>query len=108
MNRSLRTVAPCHPGEILFNLYMEPLSLTITELANRLGTSRKTLSAIINGRTSISVDMALRLAKAFNTSPESWLNAQMNLDIWKAQQGNQIWKNIEPFETSECPVSESV
>ena len=94
MDRSLMTRQPSHPGEILRTLYMEPLSLTITELAACLGISRKTLSAIANGRASVTVDMALRLAKAFNTTPESWLNAQMNLDIWKARQGSQAWQKV--------------
>lgn len=94
MDRSLMTRQPSHPGEILRTLYMEPLSLTITELSAKLGISRKTLSAIVNGRASITVDMALRLAKAFNTTPESWLNAQMNLDIWKARQGSQPWQKV--------------
>lgn len=94
MDHSLMTRQPSHPGEILRTLYMEPLSLTITELAACLGISRKTLSAIVNGRASVTVDMALRLAKAFNTTPESWLNAQMNLDIWKARQGSQSWQKV--------------
>ncbi len=97
MDRALMTRQPTHPGEILRVLYMEPLSLTITNLAEKLGISRKTLSSIINGRSSISVDIAMRLARAFDTTPESWLNAQMNLDIWKARQGESAWKHIVPL-----------
>lgn len=89
------TRQPSHPGEILRTLYMEPLSLSVTELANKLCVSRSTLSALLNGKSSISVDMALRLAQAFETSPESWLNAQRNLDLWKARQGEHSWQNVE-------------
>ncbi len=99
MDRTSMTRKPSNPGEILRVLYMEPLSLTVTDLAERLGISRKTLSAIINGRSAISVDVAMRLARAFNTSPESWLNAQMNLDIWNARQAeSSAWKRVVPLE----------
>ncbi len=73
-----------HPGEILRELCLEPLGITVTDAAKALGVSRKTLSAILNGRAGISPEMALRLAKAFETSPESWLNQQMHYDIWQA------------------------
>ncbi len=63
--------APPHPGEVLKELCMEPLGLTVTEAAAGLGVSRKTLSAILNGRAGISPEMALRLAQAFGTTPES-------------------------------------
>ncbi len=77
---------PPHPGEILKGLCMEPLELTITETAAALGISRKTLSAIVNGRAGISPEMAIRLAKAFDTSAESWLNQQIQYDLWHAKQ----------------------
>ena len=65
---------PPHPGEVLRDLCLEPLGLTITDAAAALGVSRKTLSAILNGRAGISPEMALRLSIAFNTTAESWLN----------------------------------
>ena len=77
---------PPHPGEVLRDLCLEPLELTVTEAARALGISRKTLSAILNGRAGISPEMAIRLAKAFDTTPESWLNQQMQYDLWQAQQ----------------------
>lgn len=77
---------PPHPGEILRELCIEPLGLTVTQAAEGLGVSRKTLSAILNGRAGISPEMALRLSKAFDTSPESWLNQQMQFDLWRAKQ----------------------
>ncbi len=77
---------PPHPGEVLKELCIEPLNLTVTETAEALGVSRKTLSAILNGRAGISTEMAIRLGKAFDTSPESWLNQQMQYDLWQAEQ----------------------
>ena len=76
---------PPHPGEIIKELCLEPLGLSVTEAAKALGVSRKTLSAILNGRSGISPEMALRLSKAFNTSPESWLNQQVQYDLWHAK-----------------------
>jgi antitoxin HigA-1 len=77
---------PPHPGEVLRELCLEPLGLTVTEAAQALGVSRKTLSALLNGRSGISPEMAIRLSKAFDTSAESWLNQQMQYDLWIAEQ----------------------
>ncbi|NKC00285.1 MAG: HigA family addiction module antidote protein [Pseudomonadales bacterium] len=77
---------PPHPGEILKEFCLKPLELTVTKTAQALGVSRKTLSAILNGRAGISPEMAIRLGKAFNTSAESWLNQQLQYDLWQAQQ----------------------
>ena len=79
---------PPHPGEVLKKLCIEPLGLTITAASAALGVSRKTLSAILNGRAGISPEMAIRLSKAFETSPESWLNQQMQYDLWVARQAH--------------------
>jgi len=79
---------PPHPGEVLRELCLEPLELTITDAAAALGISRKTLSAILNGRAGISPEMALRLSIAFDTTPESWLNQQSQYDLWVARQGS--------------------
>lgn len=98
MDRTLMTRQPSHPGEILYALYMEPLGLTITNLASRLGVSRNTLSSLIHGRSSISMDMAMRLSKAFCTTPETWLNMQRNVDIWKIiHQDERPWEHIQPI-----------
>lgn len=77
---------PPHPGEILKELCLEPLGVSITEAAEALGVSRKTLSSIINGKAGISPEMAVRLSIAFNTSSESWLNQQTQFDLWQAEQ----------------------
>lgn len=76
---------PPHPGEIIKELCIEPLGLTVTEAAEALGVSRKTLSNILNGRAGISPEMAVRLSIAFNTSSESWLNQQTQYDLWFAE-----------------------
>jgi addiction module HigA family antidote len=77
---------PPHPGEILRELCLAPLGLTVTEAARALGVSRKTLSGIINGKAGISPEMAVRLSIAFGTSSESWLNQQAQYDLWRAEQ----------------------
>ncbi len=77
---------PPHPGEVLRELCIEPLGVTVTEAAKALGVSRKTLSAILNGKSGISPEMAVRLSIAFDTSSESWLNQQTQYDLWQAEQ----------------------
>ena len=81
---SIQMNNPPHPGEILRELCLEPMDLSVTEAAEALGVSRKTLSTILNGRAGISPEMAIRLSKAFDTSPESWLNQQQQFDLWHA------------------------
>lgn len=81
----MRMYNPPHPGEVLRELCLEPLGISVTEAASGLGVSRKTLSAILNGRAGISPEMALRLSRAFDTTPESWLNQQVQYDLWKAE-----------------------
>ena len=76
---------PPHPGEIIRSLCLKPLELTVTDAAAALGVSRKTLSAILNGRAGISPEMAVRLSMAFGTSAESWLNLQTQYDLWHAE-----------------------
>lgn len=76
---------PPHPGEVLKGLCLEPLGLTITDAAQALGVSRKTLSSVLNARAGISPEMAIRLSIAFNTSAESWLQQQLQYDLWLAE-----------------------
>ena len=83
---------PPHPGEIIKELCLEPLGLTVTRAAKALGVSRKTLSAILNGRAGISPEMAIRLSMAFDTSAESWLNQQVQYDLWLARQNQPSFK----------------
>ncbi|SEO47968.1 HigA family addiction module antitoxin [Mucilaginibacter sp. AW1-7] len=88
---------PAHPGELIRET-LEGIreetgkKLTVEQVATGLGTTRKTLSAIINGKQSISSDMALRLSAAFNTTPEFWLHAQENYDLAQARKKFDIKK----------------
>ena len=82
----MRMHNPPHPGEIVKRLCLEPLGVSVTEAAQALGISRTTLSAILNGRAGISPEMAVRLSIAFGTSAESWLNQQIQYDLWRAEQ----------------------
>jgi addiction module HigA family antidote len=77
---------PPHPGEVLWELWLEPAGVTITAAALALGCSRKHVSSIINGRAAITADMALRLAAWLGTTPESWLGMQAAFDLWQASQ----------------------
>lgn len=77
---------PIHPGQILKEMYLEPLNLNQADAATNLGVARKTLSMLLNGHQGVSAEMALRLSKAFNTTPELWLNMQRNYDLWNAGQ----------------------
>lgn len=88
---------PTHPGKIIREDYLEPLSITINELVSVLGISRKTLSKIINGRGAITPDMALRLSRAFKTTPDFWLNLQKNYDLWQAEHRSNEWQRVKPL-----------
>ncbi len=82
-------VNPPHPGEVLKELCLKPLNLSVTETADAMGVSRKTLSAILNGRAGISPEMAVRLSVAFHTSAESWLSQQLQFDLWHAEKNGK-------------------
>ena len=74
---------PPHPGELLRDLWLEPLGLSITAAASQLNVTRKTLSEIVNGRCAVSPEMALRLELAFGKSAQSWLGHQAAYDLWQ-------------------------
>lgn len=84
--KSLEMHNPPHPGGVFLRLYMEPLGLTVTAAAKRLGVSRKTLSLIINEHAGISPEMALRISMATSTTPESWVGMQAAYDLWQVKQ----------------------
>ena len=81
----MRMHNPPHPGALIKEICIEPLGLSVTEAADGLGVSRKTLSSLLNERSKVSPLMAIRLAKAFGGSPESWLTHQAYYDLWQAQ-----------------------
>ena len=79
-----RGMAPMHPGLVLKEMYLEPLDISVTDFADNIGVARRTVSLIVNEHSGISAEMALRLSKAFNTTPELWLNMQQKYDLWNA------------------------
>lgn len=76
---------PPHPGGIVRRQCLTPLGLSVTEAAKGLGITRQALSDLLNGKAGVSVDMAIRLAKAFGSSPETWLGLQTAYDLWQAR-----------------------
>ena len=75
---------PPHPGLSVRHDCLEPLALSVTEAANVLGVTRQALSNLINGKSGVSAEMAIRLSKAFGSNPEAWLRMQMAYDLWQA------------------------
>lgn len=93
-----RTRPPTHPGRIIKYHHLEPLSLSISAAAAALGVSRKTLSKIVNERGAVTSDMALRLSKAFHTTPQLWLNLQQSYDLWHATNDSTAWQSVRAIE----------
>ncbi len=79
---------PTHPGAILREDILPSLDMTQTELAKRLGVSRRTVSQIIHEHRPITPDIAIRLAHLLGGAPESWLNMQLALDVWELERKN--------------------
>jgi len=77
---------PPHPGEFIWDTYLEPFSLSVRSLADSLGVAASTVNRLVNGQSGISPEMALRLSKALGRSPESWLAMQHAYDLWTARQ----------------------
>ena len=80
------TGKPTHPGEVFLKDVLEPLGITVTDAAAMLGVTRKTLSEFVNEKSALSPEMAIRIAKATTTTPESWMAMQMKLTLWLAMQ----------------------
>ena len=77
---------PPHPGGIVKSECLEPLGLSVTKAARGLGVSRQALSELVNEKSAVSVEMAIRLSKAFGSSPETWLGMQTAYDLWEARE----------------------
>ena len=78
---------PIHPGEILLEEFIKPYGMTLEEFSHRIDISVEQVQAIINGKTGINAEMALRLSRLFGTSPELWLNGQMKWELWHLSHG---------------------
>lgn len=89
---------PIHPGNLFKEEVLTPLGFTVTRAAIDLGVSRKALSEFLNGRSSLSPEMAVRIGKATRTSAESWLNMQTKMDLWEAEKKNP---KVIPFPVKE-------
>ena len=101
---------PPHPGGIVKRQCLEPLGLTVTRAAEGLGVTRQALSELVNERTGISVEMAIRLSKAFGSTPETWLGMQMAWDLWagprprRADRGGALRGGVTPTVPERGPV----
>lgn len=87
---------PTHPGEVLREDVLPALRMSQTEFAKRLGVSRLSVSELLLEKRALSADMALRIAKLTNTTPESWLRMQEALDLWELEQDPKRYRHIEP------------
>ena len=90
---------PPHPGGIVKRQCLEPMGLTVTRAAQGLGVTRQALSELINERAGISVEMAIRLSKAFGSTPETWLGMQMAYELWHARD-RVVEISVERFATA--------
>ncbi len=88
-----RMFNPPHPGEVLREFL--PADMTIDEVARRLGVSRVQLSRVLNGRSAVSADMAIRIGLVTHTTPESWMTAQAKWDLWQASRKSR--PQVTPF-----------
>ena len=77
---------PPHPGEFIYDVYLEPSGFSCRYLAKQLDVASSTLNRVLKGQSAISPEMALRLSKAIGRTPESWLVMQDNYDLWHAKQ----------------------
>ena len=87
---------PTHPGEVLREDVLPALGMTQGEFAKRLGVSRLSVSELLHEKRALSADMAVRLARLTNTTPESWLRMQAAVDLWELEQDPKRYRHIEP------------
>jgi addiction module HigA family antidote len=83
---------PPHPGELLLEECIKPLGLSVTAAADALKVSRVTLSEIVNGRSGISADMAVKISRVFGSTPDFWMRLQDIYELWQAQKNLKSWK----------------
>lgn len=101
--RAMTMKNPPHPGEIIRDLCIKPLGLTVTEAAEGLGVTRKTLSLLLNGHAGISPEMAVRLSQSFGRSPESWLQLQLQYDLAQVRKSAKVIKTKKFFDATSPP-----
>lgn len=92
---------PPHVGEILRELYLEPLNISVTDAAKNLGVTRQALSRLINEKSGISAEMAIRLSKAFSTTDDYWMNLETQHELWLARKKAKRIR-IKPFKFADA------
>ncbi|EJF9053567.1 HigA family addiction module antidote protein, partial [Escherichia coli] len=95
------TRKPTTVGDILLYEYLEPLELKINELAEILHVHRNTVSALVNNNRKLTMDMAYRLAKAFDTSVDFWINLQTAVDLWEVENDMRVQEELSRINTAE-------
>lgn len=96
-----RQIKNPHPGDILKHQFLDELNISAYRLAKEIDVSESLVSQIINGKKSMSVDLAIRLGRYFNTSPELWINIQRRYDLVELQTKNKAeYKKIRPLVTA--------
>lgn len=96
---------PAHPGRIVRHDCLEPLGLSITAGAKILGVTRQTLNNVVNCKSGISLDMAIRLTMAFGSTPETWLRMQLSYDLAQARKNERNIKVVRQFMPEETLAS---
>ena len=94
--KALEMHNPPHPGMVFRRLYLDPLELSVTEAAKRLGVTRKALSELVNGHSGVSPEMAIRISLATPSTAESWLSMQMYYDLWQAKEKTKK-RHVQPL-----------
>ncbi|EIH8906763.1 HigA family addiction module antitoxin, partial [Salmonella enterica subsp. enterica] len=100
------TRKPTTVGDILLYEYLEPLELKINELAEILHVHRNTVSALVNNNRKLTMDMAYRLAKAFDTSVDFWINLQTAVDLWEVENDMRVQEELSRINTAEKFISQ--
>jgi len=94
-----RTRKPTHPGELIREDLLTETGLSQTQLAQLMGVSPRTISDLVNERRRITPDIAFRLARVFNSTPEMWLNMQQTVDLWEARESHGVeYEKIQPVQ----------
>ncbi|VGM96286.1 Uncharacterized HTH-type transcriptional regulator ybaQ [uncultured Avibacterium sp.] len=99
---------PTSVGEILKEEFLQPLNLKVSDLAEILDVHRNTASSLVNNHSKVTLEMAVKLAKAFGTSPEFWINLQNNLDLWELNHNTRFQQSLDKVKIANYRASFSV
>lgn len=101
-----RAMQPEHPGAVLRSVILPELAITQLELAERLGVSRRTISEVLREKRPVTSDMAMRLARVFNTTPKFWLNLQVAVDLWNLEnKKGKDYAKLKPLASAKTPMA---